>query len=115
MYKTKVHLNISLIFSQFWTYASFFVDCSSSSSISPPSPGDPCSGLLGMLGNEAQTASHLNLVNSEVPGTDSPDGRRQSKKVKMSELVESLDMRELDMGEGEENDFDGNLGTFGEE
>ncbi|KAK0132013.1 Phospholipase D1 [Merluccius polli] len=63
-----------------------------------------------MLGNEAQTASHLNLVNSEVPGTDSPDGRQRSKKVKMSELVESLDMRELDMGDGEENDFDGNLG-----
>ncbi|CAL8273449.1 unnamed protein product [Merluccius merluccius] len=63
-----------------------------------------------MLGNEAQTASHLNLVNSEVPSTDCPDGRQRSKKVKMSELVESLDMRELDMGDGEENDFDGNLG-----
>ncbi|KAJ3613312.1 hypothetical protein NHX12_019562, partial [Muraenolepis orangiensis] len=57
-----------------------------------------------MLGNEAQTASHLNLVKSEVTDADIPDGRG---KVKMAELVESLDMRELDMGEGEENDCDG--------
>ena len=63
-----------------------------------------------MLGNKAQTSSHLNLVNSEVSDLDAPDRER---KIKMAELVESLDMRELDMGEGEEIDFDGNcLGMF---
>ncbi|XP_056446162.1 phospholipase D1a [Gadus chalcogrammus] len=58
-----------------------------------------------MLGNEAQTSSHLTLVNSEVSDIDTRDGRRETK---MAEHVESLDMRELDMGEGEEVDFDGN-------
>ena len=63
-----------------------------------------------MLGNEAQTSSHLTLVNSEVSDIDTRDGRRETK---MAEHVESLDMRELDMGEGEEVDFDGNcLGMF---
>ncbi|CAL8285496.1 unnamed protein product [Lota lota] len=57
-----------------------------------------------MLSNEAQTSSHLNLVNSEVSDIDTTDGRR---KIKMEEHVESLDMRDLDMGEGEEIDFDG--------
>ncbi|KAG7252152.1 hypothetical protein CRUP_015470, partial [Coryphaenoides rupestris] len=60
-----------------------------------------------MLADEAQTTgtSQLNLVKAEVShGDDRTDGRL---KVKMAELVECLDMRELDMGEGEENDLDG--------
>ncbi|KAM7376149.1 hypothetical protein PAMP_005894 [Pampus punctatissimus] len=67
----------------------------------------PCSGpsLLSMLGNAHPTNSNLNLVNSEVSDTtaasDTHDG------VTMADLVESLDTRELDIGDGEEID-DGN-------
>ncbi|XP_035530039.1 phospholipase D1a [Morone saxatilis] len=61
-----------------------------------------------MLGKAPPTTSNLNLVNSEVCETtaapDAHDG------IKMADLVESLDTRELDMGEGEEIDYDGNLG-----
>ncbi|XP_031703333.1 phospholipase D1a [Anarrhichthys ocellatus] len=57
-----------------------------------------------MLGKAPPTTSSLNLVNSEVPDAtaDTHDG------ITMADLVESLDTRELDMGEAEENDYDGN-------
>lgn len=58
-----------------------------------------------MLGNAPPTTSNLNLVNSEVSDTtaaaDALDG------INMADLVESLDTRELDIGEGEEIDYDG--------
>lgn len=57
-----------------------------------------------MLAKAKPTTSSLNLVSSEV--TDSaavPDGG-----IKMADLVESLDTRELDLGEGEEIDYEGN-------
>ncbi|XP_068436030.1 phospholipase D1a [Clinocottus analis] len=59
-----------------------------------------------MLGKAPPTTSSLNLVNSEVAenAADERDG------IKMADLVECLDTRELDMGEAEENDYDGNLG-----
>lgn len=70
--------------------------------------GAPCSGvsLLSMLGEAQPTTSSLNLVSSEVSDTTTPDGG-----ISMADLVESLDTRELDMGEGEEADYDGNLGA----
>uniref|UniRef100_A0A1A8N017 Phospholipase n=1 Tax=Nothobranchius pienaari TaxID=704102 RepID=A0A1A8N017_9TELE len=59
-----------------------------------------------MLEKAPPTTSSLNLVTSEVSDTtaasDTVDG------TKMADLVESLDARELDMGEGEEPDYDGN-------
>ncbi len=59
-----------------------------------------------MLGKAPPTTSNLNLVNSEVSDTtaapDAHDG------INMADLVESLDTRELDIGEGEEIDYDGN-------
>ncbi|XP_075964214.1 phospholipase D1a [Anarhichas minor] len=57
-----------------------------------------------MLGKAPPTTSSLNLVKSEVPDAtaDAHDG------ITMADLVESLDTRELDMGEAEENDYDGN-------
>lgn len=62
--------------------------------------------MLSMLGKAPPTTSTLNLVNSEVSHTtavlDSHGG------IRMADLVESLDTRELDMEEGEENDSDGN-------
>lgn len=47
-------------------------------------------------------------MKSEVSGgsADAADG------ITMADLMESLDTRELDMGEAEENDCDGNLGLF---
>lgn len=64
-----------------------------------------------MLAKAPPTTSSLNLVNSEVSDAmatpDAHDG------IKMADLVESLDTRELDIGEGEETDYDGNcLGMF---
>lgn len=56
-----------------------------------------------MLGKAPPTTSSLNLVNCEV--SDSPDAHDG---IKMADLVESLDTRELDIGEGEEIDYDGN-------
>lgn len=59
-----------------------------------------------MLGKAQPTTSSLNLVNSEVfdttGGLDIHDG------ITMADLVESLDARELDIGDGEDNDCDGN-------
>lgn len=63
-----------------------------------------------MLGKAPPTTSNLNLVNSEVcETTAAPDAHGG---IKMADLVESLDTRELDMGEGEEIDYDGNLGVI---
>uniref|UniRef100_A0A8D0AN52 Phospholipase n=1 Tax=Sander lucioperca TaxID=283035 RepID=A0A8D0AN52_SANLU len=63
-----------------------------------------------MLGEALPTSSSLNLVKSEVSDTtaapDTHDG------ITMADLVESLDTRELDMGEGEENDYDGTASLF---
>ncbi|XP_029350205.1 phospholipase D1a [Echeneis naucrates] len=57
-----------------------------------------------MLGKAQPTTSNLNLVNLEVSDNtaDTRDG------IKMADLVESLDARELDIEEGEEIDYDGN-------
>lgn len=60
-----------------------------------------------MLGKAQPTTSNLNLVNSEVfDTTATPD--EQDGVIKMADLVESLDTRELDIEEGEEIDYDGN-------
>ncbi|XP_068558429.1 phospholipase D1a [Cebidichthys violaceus] len=59
-----------------------------------------------MLGKAPPTISSLNLINSEVSdATAAPDAHDG---ITMADLVESLDTRELDMGEAEENDYDGN-------
>lgn len=58
-----------------------------------------------MLDKAPPTTSSLNLVNSEVSDPDVHDG------ITMADLVESLDTRELEMGEGEEIDYEGNLGV----
>uniref|UniRef100_A0A3Q3KJY8 Phospholipase n=1 Tax=Mastacembelus armatus TaxID=205130 RepID=A0A3Q3KJY8_9TELE len=59
-----------------------------------------------MLGKAQPTTSRLNLVNSEVSDTkvtlDICDG------IKMTNLVENLDARELDIGEGDDIDCEGN-------
>lgn len=59
-----------------------------------------------MLPKAPPTTSNLNLVScdfsnsAEVP--DVHDG------IQMADLVESLDTRELDFGDGEDIDYDGN-------
>ena len=59
-----------------------------------------------MLGKDQPTTSKLNLVSSEdfdaKAAADVHDG------INMADLVESLDARELDIGDGEENDYDQN-------
>lgn len=64
-----------------------------------------------MLGKAPPTTSSLNLVTSEVSdATSDPDAHDG---ITMADLVESLDTRELDMGEGEEIECDGGyLGVF---
>ncbi|XP_034091160.1 phospholipase D1a [Gymnodraco acuticeps] len=58
-----------------------------------------------MLGKAPPTTSSLNLVTSEVSDvTSDPDAHDG---ITMADLVESLDTRELDMGEGEEIEYDG--------
>ncbi|KAK5917206.1 hypothetical protein CgunFtcFv8_012113 [Champsocephalus gunnari] len=58
-----------------------------------------------MLGKVPPTTSSLNLVTSEVSdATSDPDAHDG---ITMADLVESLDTRELDMGEGEEIECDG--------
>ncbi|KAK5857689.1 hypothetical protein PBY51_010916 [Eleginops maclovinus] len=58
-----------------------------------------------MLGKAPPATSSLNLVTSEVSdATSAPDAHDG---ITMADLVESLDTRELDMGEGEENEYDG--------
>ncbi|XP_039993014.1 phospholipase D1a isoform X2 [Xiphias gladius] len=59
-----------------------------------------------MLGKTEPNTSSLNLVNSEVFDTAAPPDVHDG--IKMADLVESLDPRELDIGEGEEIDYDGN-------
>ena len=64
-----------------------------------------------MLGKAVLTESSLILVNANVSDStatlDAHDG------IDMAELVESLDTRELDIGEGEDVDYDGNaVGVF---
>lgn len=60
---------------------------------------------MNMLGKAPPTTSSLNLVNSDIPdytvALDVNDG------VQMADLVESLDTRELDIGEGEDIEYDG--------
>uniref|UniRef100_A0AAX7T2Y9 Phospholipase n=1 Tax=Astatotilapia calliptera TaxID=8154 RepID=A0AAX7T2Y9_ASTCA len=57
--------------------------------------------------SKAQTAtSNLNLVNSV--DSDSRAAQDIHDGIKMADLVESLDTRELDIGEGEDVDYDGN-------
>lgn len=62
--------------------------------------------------SKAQTAtSNLNLVNSV--DSDSRAAQDIHDGIKMADLVESLDTRELDIGEGEDVDYDGNnIGKF---
>lgn len=59
-----------------------------------------------MLGKDPPTTSSLNLMTSDiaVEPSDITDGLGISRK--MSDVVESLDTRELDMGDGEETDND---------
>ena len=64
-----------------------------------------------MLGKAQPTTSNLDLVKFEVSDTSTASDEYDG--IKMADLVESLDTRELDMGEGEEMDYDGNyLGVF---
>uniref|UniRef100_A0A8C5HTY6 Phospholipase n=1 Tax=Gouania willdenowi TaxID=441366 RepID=A0A8C5HTY6_GOUWI len=58
-----------------------------------------------MLGKAQPATSSLNLVKSEV--CESSAATEPIKAVRMTELVESLDARELDIEEGEDNDYDG--------
>lgn len=53
------------------------------------------------------TTSNLNLVSSDF--SDSAEVRDVQDGIQMAELVESLDTRELDIGDGEDLDYDGNL------
>ncbi|XP_062325197.1 phospholipase D1a isoform X2 [Osmerus eperlanus] len=58
-----------------------------------------------MVGKATSNTSRQNLVTFEPSDitADEPDARARSK---MADVVESLDTRELDLGEGEETDFD---------
>lgn len=59
-----------------------------------------------MLAKAPPTTSRLDLVNAESVDGAVTDG------IKMADLVESLDTRELDIDEGEDVDYEGNcLGT----
>lgn len=58
-----------------------------------------------MLDKAPPTTSSLNLVNAEVSDSAAPPDAHDC--IKMADLVESLDTRELDIGEGEEIDSDG--------
>lgn len=69
-----------------------------------------------MLGNARPTTSSLDLVSCEV--SDAPDAQknpdpRDRIKIKMADLVESLDARELDLEEAEDIEYDGSsIGTI---
>lgn len=58
-----------------------------------------------MLGKAPPTTSNLNLVTAEV--SDATANSDELDGIDMAELVESLDTRELDIGEAEEIDCDG--------
>uniref|UniRef100_A0AAQ5Z0V1 Phospholipase n=1 Tax=Amphiprion ocellaris TaxID=80972 RepID=A0AAQ5Z0V1_AMPOC len=59
-----------------------------------------------MLGKPQPTTSRLDLVNSDF--SDATSASDEHDGIDMADLVESLDARELDLGEGEEIDYDGN-------
>lgn len=59
-----------------------------------------------MLPRALPTTSNLNLVSSDI--SDSTEVRDEQDGIQMAELVESLDTRELDMGDGEDLDYDAN-------
>lgn len=64
-----------------------------------------------MLPKAPPTTSNLNLVTSDF--SDSTEVRDVQDGVQMAELVESLDTRELDIGDGEDLDYDANsLGVW---
>lgn len=52
------------------------------------------------------TTSNLNLVSFDF--SDSEEDQDVQDGIQMADLVESLDTRELDIGDGEDNDYDGN-------
>lgn len=52
------------------------------------------------------TTSNLNLVSFNF--SDSEEDQDVQDGTQMADLVESLDTRELDIGDGEDNDYDGN-------
>ena len=66
-----------------------------------------------MAGKATSNTSRIHLVTFEPSDitADEPDTQVRSK---MADVVESLDTRELDMGEGEETDFDAahHIGVF---
>uniref|UniRef100_A0A3P8SVX4 Phospholipase n=1 Tax=Amphiprion percula TaxID=161767 RepID=A0A3P8SVX4_AMPPE len=59
-----------------------------------------------MLDKPQPTTSRLDLVNSDF--SDATSASDEHDGIDMADLVESLDARELDLGEGEEIDYDGN-------
>lgn len=59
-----------------------------------------------MLPRALPTTSNLNLVSSDI--SDSTEVRDEQDGIRMAELVESLDTRELDIGDGEDLDYDAN-------
>uniref|UniRef100_A0A3Q1EVN3 Phospholipase n=1 Tax=Acanthochromis polyacanthus TaxID=80966 RepID=A0A3Q1EVN3_9TELE len=59
-----------------------------------------------MLGKAHPTSSRVDLVNSDF--SDATSNSDELDGIDMADLVESLDARELDLGEGEEIDYDGN-------
>lgn len=59
-----------------------------------------------MLPKAPPTTSNLNLVSSDI--SDSTEFRDVRDGIQMAELVESLDTRELDIGDGEDLDYDAN-------
>lgn len=59
-----------------------------------------------MLPRALPTTSNLNLVSSDI--SDSTEFRDEQDGIRMAELVESLDTRELDIGDGEDLDYDAN-------
>lgn len=64
--------------------------------------------MLSMLGKAPPTTSNLDLVKAEVlDSAETPDAA--DGKIKMADLVESLDTRELDIDEGEDIDYDGSI------
>lgn len=60
-----------------------------------------------MLSTAPSTTSNLNVVTLDFP--DSAEVRDVHDGIQMADLVESLDTRELDIGDGEDMDYDGNV------
>lgn len=59
-----------------------------------------------MLPEAPPTTSNLNLVSFDF--LDSAEVQDMHDGIQMADLVESLDTRELDIGDGEDIDYDGN-------